>query len=297
MEDEIKTDLSGLLVKSSRIKVAVVNRLQVSLTAAVFVCGLSNPASGAPNSSVQRTTGTNQAVKTRAEDEAILARARQNKKIFEDEEAIKDYTAYLKVHPDNDTVRAERADELRNESRFDEYISDLQILIKSKSRSISCEAASQLGKFYQKRHQYAEAIKAFKLARSLGSTTQLTEMCDCARLSGDYETAMKLSNEVIKSGESFAGRLRRAQTLLAWNRPKEALADLDSLIREEKKYIDSIDKESRAVFPALRRLMQALSERAKCFDALKNEKLAKRDRDEIRKIEQEAYNESPFLTK
>ena len=285
------------------LKISTVQRARFSTAVVTLICGtihqvIASPVPAASKSDRQASSAqTSKFSNSKTEDEAILARARQNRKMFEDEEAIKDYTAYLKSHPENDTVRAERADELRNEHRFEEYISDLQILIKSRQRSIACEAASQLGKFYQKKHQYSEAIKAFKLARSLGSRTQLTEMCDCARLSGDYETALKISNDIINSGENFAGRLRRAQTLIAWNKPREALSDLNSLIAEQKKYIDSIDKESRAIFPALKRLMQALTERANCFDALKEAKLAKQDRSEIRKIEQEAYNESPFLTK
>ncbi len=232
-----------------------------------------------------------------AADEAILVRARRNKQMFEDEEAIKDYTTYLSSHPTNERVRAERAEELRNERRYDEYTNDLKILIKSKDNNIASSAASDLGKLYQKQGKYAEAIKNFKFARSLGVSTLLTELSECARSSGDYTTALQVSNEIIKSGDVFEGKRHRAETFLAMNKPREALDDLNQLTREQKKYIASIDKESRAIFPALKRLLQILADRAKCYDALKESKLAQLDRAEIRKVEQEAYNETPFLTK
>ncbi|HEY9730627.1 MAG TPA: hypothetical protein V6C89_01860 [Drouetiella sp.] len=237
------------------------------------------------------------AVTSTAGDAAILERARRNKQIFEDEESIKDYTTYLSAHPGDEKVRGERAEELRNEHRYDEYTADLNILIKSKDKNVASSAASDLGKLYQKQGKYAEAIKTFKYARSLGVSTLLTEMSDCARSSGDYATALQVANEIIKQGDVFEGKRHRAETLLKMNKPREALDDLNQLTRDQKKYIASVDKESRAIFPAIRRLLLVLADRAQCYDALKETKLAQADRAEIRTYEQEAYNETPFLTK
>lgn len=230
-------------------------------------------------------------------DDAILERARHNKQIFEDEEAIKDYTTYLKAHPELENVRAERADEYRIEHRFPEYMSDLQILMHSKNVNTAASAATDLGKLYQKQGKFQEAIKTFKFARSLGIHTLLTEMSDCARQAGDYETALQISNEIIKSGATFEGKLRRAQTYLAMNKAKEALADLNSLVSQQKKHLERIDPESREIYPVLKHLMTATQERIKCYDALKEKELAQKDRAEVRKVEQMVYNEMPFLTK
>ncbi len=127
-------------------------------------------------------------------DADVLAKARRCKQMFEDEEAIKAYTQYLTAHPNDEKIRAERVESLRNEARFDECISEYKLLIKSKNFAIATNAATDLGKLYQNRKNYAEAIKTFKIARSLGVKTLLTEISDCARLSGDNETALQVSN-------------------------------------------------------------------------------------------------------
>lgn len=230
-------------------------------------------------------------------DAAVLARARRSRQMFEDEEAIKAYTQYLTAHPGAEKVRAERAEEFRNEARFDECIGDYRMLIKSKNSGIASSAATDLGKLYQKRGNYADAITAFKTARSLGVSTLLTEMSDCARLSGDNEAALQISNEIIKSGEIFAGRMHRANALLAMNKPKLALDDSTYLVNLQKKLIAGIDKGSGAIYTQSKRLIDGLEVRAKCYEALKEPKLAQQDKAAITKLQQEVYNESPFLIK
>ncbi len=270
--------------------------VSASLVLLSFVSNGSTSAAPSSTSAADKIKTVNAAAHLQ-DEQAILKRARRNKEVFEDEQAINDYTEYLKLHPEDEHARAERAEEYRNEHRFDEYRRDLNILIRSKNVNTAIGAATDIGKLYQKEQKYGDAIKSFRLARSLGATELLTEISDCARLSGDYNTALQVSNDIIKKGEIFDGKKRRAQAYLAINKPTDALKDLNELVNSEMKNIKSIDKESRAIFPALKRLMLALTERAKCYDLLKDTKLAQQDRAEIRKIEQEAYNETPFLTK
>ncbi|MBS1953968.1 MAG: hypothetical protein JST89_07280 [Cyanobacteria bacterium SZAS-4] len=226
-----------------------------------------------------------------------LAKARRCKQMFEDEEAIKAYTEYLTAHPDDEKVRAERAEELRNEARLDECMSDYKVLMKSKNSNIASSAATDLGKLYQKKKNYSEAIKTFKIARSLGVSTLLTEISDCARLSGDNETALQISNEVIKAGQVFDGRIRRANTYLAMNKPKLALEDSTFLVNMQLKAIAATDKESRQIYSEKKKLVIALEARQKCYEALKEPKLAAQDRAAITSVQREAYNEMPFLIK
>ncbi len=230
-------------------------------------------------------------------DAEMLATARRCKQMFDDDEAIKAYTKYLAAHPDAETVRAERAEELRNEARFDECMSDYRLLIKSKNSGIASSAATELGKLYQKRKNYPEAIKTFKIARSLGVSTLLTEISDCARLSGDNETALQVSNEVIKTGQVFDGRIRRSSTYLAMNKPKLALDDANFLVDLQKRTIAVTDKESRQIYSESKRLIEALEVRAQCYEALKEPKLAQQDKAAVIKVQREVYNESPFLIK
>ncbi len=243
------------------------------------------------------TTSNSKSPAASGSDADVLARARRSKQMFDDEDAIKAYTQYLNAHPDAEKVRAERAEELRNEARFDECISDYRMLLKSKNSGTASSAASDLGKLYQKRGNYEEAIKTFKIARSLGVTTLLTEISDCARLSGDNETALQTSNEIIKSGQIFDGRLHRANAYFAMNQPKLALDDSTYLVNLQRKLIAGIDKESGAIYSASKRLIEALEVRAKCYEALKEPKLAQQDKAAITTVQQEVYNESPFLIK
>ncbi len=230
-------------------------------------------------------------------DEDLLKRARYSKKMLDDEEALNLYSKYLNTHPNADAVRMERAEEYRNENRVNECIADYQRLIDSKNKLIASNAASELGKLYQKQKNYKDAIKNFKIARQLGSTGLLTELSDCARLSGDNQMALQMSSEIIKSGDQFNGREHRARALMASNQSRMALVDLDFLVKAQRANIERIDKESRAIYPAFKMLVELLGERASCYETLKDTKRALQDKAAVRKVEQELYNESPFLTK
>ncbi len=249
------------------------------------------------NNSDQNHKPTAAALAKNESDEDVLKRARYNKKMFDDEEAINCYSTYLNTHPNADAVRMERAEEYRNENRLNECIADYQRLIDSKNKLIACNAASELGKVYQKQKNYKDAIKNFKIARQLGSTSLLTELSDCARLSGDNETALQMSSEILKSGNEFTGREHRARALMGLNQPRKALIDLDFLVKTQRENIARIDKESRAIYPAFKMLVELLGERASCYETLKDTKRALQDKAAVRKVEQELYNESPFLTK
>jgi tetratricopeptide (TPR) repeat protein len=230
-------------------------------------------------------------------DAELLKKARYNKIMFEDEESIQNYTKYLTAHPDDEAARFERSEEYRNEHRFDECISDLNKLITSKNPAMASKAATQLGKLYQSEKNYKEAIKAFKIARKMGVPTLLTEISDCARLSGDNETALQYSNLIIKSGDNFAGRKHRADAYMAMNQPRMALVDLSVLIAEQRDHIAHIDKEGREIYPTMKRLVDLLTDRAKCYDILKATKEAQADKVAIQKMQQEVYSEVPFLVK
>lgn len=229
--------------------------------------------------------------------EDLLKRARHNKQMFDDEEAINCYSKYLSTHPNDDAVRLERAEEYRNEHRFDECIADYQKLINSKNKYSASNAATELGKLYQKQGKYKDAIKTLKIARQLGVKTLLTEISDCARLSGDNEMALQMSSEILKSGDEFNGREHRARALMALKQPRQALIDFDFLVKTQREKIQRIDKESREIYPAFKMLVELLGERASCYETLKDTKRALEDKAAVRKVEQELYNESPFLTK
>jgi len=119
------------------------------------------------NKSDQNHKPTASALAKNESDEDVLKRARYNKKMFDDEEAINCYSKYLNTHPNADAVRMERAEEYRNEHRFNECIADYQRLIDSKNKFIASDAASELGKLYQKQGKYKDAIKNFKIARRM----------------------------------------------------------------------------------------------------------------------------------
>lgn len=257
----------------------------------------SAPSTAKSAASIAKSTASTSNAPGASTGAELLAKARRAKEMFEDEEAIKAYTQYLTAHPDDEKARAERADELRNETRFDECISDYQMLMKSKNFGIASNAATDLGKLYQKRKNYPEAIKTFKFARSLGVRTLLTEISDCARLSGDNETALQFSNEVIKNGEIFGGRIRRANAYLAMNKPKLALEDSNFLVNLQLKAIAKTDIESRQIYSEKKKLVEALEAREQCYEALKEPKLAQQDKEAITSVQREAYNEMPFLIK
>ncbi len=81
------------------------------------------------------------------------------------------------------------------------------------------------------------------------------------------------------------------------NKPKLALEDSTYLVNLQIKAIAATDKETRKIYSESKRLIEALEARAKCYDALKEPKLAQQDKAEIIKVQREAYNEMPFLIK